>query len=176
MTGLGAATVGSLLMAAASTLGDFIWATWLPQHRAVYGLIHGTLLLCAIGLFLGTLATRPAAGAAAGAAIGALAAGTFYVLAPAVGYSAMFAVWVGIWMGFGLLYAGLNGTRIVTHEVLLRGATAAAASGLAFYAISGIWNPFDPEGWDYAVHAGAWTLAYFPGFAALLLARTRPAR
>jgi hypothetical protein len=171
MTGLGVAVVGSLLMAAVSTLGDFIWATWIPQHRAVYGMIHGTILFGAIGLFLGLLAARAAAGAAAGALIGALAAGAYYVLAPMVGYSAMFVVWVGVWMAFGLLYSRLRGTRIYRYEVLLRGAIAAIASGLAFYAISGIWRPFDPDGWDYAVHFGAWTLAYFPGFAALLFAR-----
>ena len=50
-------------------------------------------------------------------------------------------------------------------------AAAAVTSGTAFYAISGIWRPFDPQGWDYAVHFGAWTLAYLPGFAALFLSR-----
>ena len=168
---LTAAIVGSLIIAAVSTFGDFVWATWLPQHRALYGMTHGTLLFCAIGLFLGTLAARPLAGAMAGAVIGAAAAGSFYLLAPLVGYSAMFVVWVGVWMALGLLYAGLSGTRINRREVLVRGAIAAAASGLAFYAISDIWRPFDPTGWDYAVHFGAWTVAYFPGFAALLLAR-----
>jgi len=167
----GVAIVGSVVIAAVSTLGDFVWATWIPQHWAVYGLIHGTLLFCAIGLFLGTLAARAAAGAVAGALIGALAAGAFYVLAPLVGYSAMFIVWIGVWMALGLLYARLSGVRPGTREVLARGAIAAVASGLAFYGISGIWRPFDPQGWDYAVHLGAWICAYFPGFAALLVAR-----
>ena len=90
MTGITATIVGSLIIAAVSTLGDFVWVTWLPEHRAAYGLIHGTLLFCAIGLFLGVLAARPAVGAAGGALIGALAAGAFYLLAPLVGYSAMF--------------------------------------------------------------------------------------
>ncbi|HYN63226.1 MAG TPA: hypothetical protein VES36_01370, partial [Candidatus Limnocylindrales bacterium] len=76
--------VGSVVIAAVSTLGDFVWATWIPDHRAVYGVIHGALLFSAIGLFLGTLAARAAAGAAAGALAGALAAGAFYVLAPTV--------------------------------------------------------------------------------------------
>ena len=53
-----------------------------------------------------------------------------------------------------------------------QGVIAAIASGLGFYAISGIWRPFDPEGWDYLVHFGAWTIAYFPGFAALLVSRS----
>ena len=166
-----ATIVGSVVIAAASTLGDFVWATWIPQHRAVYGMIHGTLLFGAIGLFLGTIVARPLAGSMAGGVIGAAAAGSFYLLAPLAGYSAMFVVWVGVWMALGLLYARLSGARPGSHEVLARGAIAAAASGLAFYLISGIWRPFDPQGWDYAVHFGAWTCAYFPGFAALLVAR-----
>jgi hypothetical protein len=138
-------------------------------------MIHGTLLFCAIGFFLGVLAARPAAGAAGGALIGALAAGAFYLLAPLVGSSAMFVAWVALWMALGLLYARLSGVRPGNREVLARGAIAAVASGLAFYLISGIWRPFDPQGWDYAVHFGAWTVAYLPGFAAILIHR-RPGR
>ena len=63
--------------------------------------------------------------------------------------------------------------RINLGAVASRGAIAAVASGLGFWAISGIWRPFNPQGWDYAVHFGAWTVAYFPGFAALLIARPR---
>jgi hypothetical protein len=48
---------------------------------------------------------------------------------------------------------------------------AAAGSGLAFYLISGIWRPFDPVGWDYAVHFAAWTIAFLPGFTALATKR-----
>jgi hypothetical protein len=52
---------------------------------------------------------------------------------------------------------------------MLRSLFAAVGTGLGFYAISGIWFPFNPHGWDYAVHFAAWTVAYFPGFAALLV-------
>jgi hypothetical protein len=31
--------------------------------------------------------------------------------------------------------------------------------------------PFDPRGWDYARHFVYWTVAYLPGFAALLSVR-----
>lgn len=181
MTGLTTTAGGSLAIAGVSTIGDFIWATWLPEHRMVYGLVHGTLLFLAIGLFLGVVSSHRAAGAAGGAAIGLLAAGTFYVLAPMVGFSAMFVAWIGIWLALAALYARLTRLRIDAgnrHDVssnlgavASRGAIAAAASGLAFYAISGIWRPFNPQGVDYLVHFGAWTLAYAPGFAALLLAR-----
>ena len=164
--------IASLAIAALSTLGDVIWAMWLPEHRAVYGLAHGLLLFCAIGLVLGALAGRPAPGAVSGAAIGAAAAGGFYVLSPFLGFSAMFPVWFGAWMALGWTYARLSAGGASASVVLARGALAATASGLAFYLIAGIWMPFDPEGWDYAVHFAAWTFAYFPGFAALLNGRS----
>jgi hypothetical protein len=159
----------SLAIAALSTLADFIWATWLPEHRALYGFAHGLLLFCAVGLVFGVLAGRPGAGAAAGAAIGAGAAGAYYVFSPLFGYTTMFVVWFAAWMAIGFSYARLSGRTAAPRVVLARGAMAAAASGLAFYLISGIWRPFDPQGLDYAVHFAAWTFAYFPGFAALLL-------
>jgi hypothetical protein len=169
MTGVAATVAGSLAIAAVSTLGDFIWAAGNLRHRPEYGLTHGTLLFLTIGLFLGVLARRAAAGAMWGAALGFLAAGSFYVLAPAVGFSAMFVVWMGVWMGLAVLYARLSESHAGPWAVLGRGAVAAVTSGTAFYAISGIWRPFDPQGWDYAVHFVSWTLAYLPGFAALLL-------
>lgn len=171
---LTAVIVGSIVIAAVSTVGDFVWATWIPQHRAVYGMIHGTLLFCAIGLFLGTLEGRAGAGAVAGALIGALAAGAFYLLTPLVGFSAMFVSWFGVWIALGFLQACLSDLGTADREMLARGAIAAAASGLAFFAISGIWRPFDPQGWDYATHLGAWAFAYFPGFTALLVHRRLP--
>ena len=57
------------------------------------------------------------------------------------------------------------------REVLVRSTLAAIGSGLGFYAISGIWFPFHPRGWDYAVHFAYWTAAYLPGFGALLARR-----
>lgn len=171
MTHLGVTIIGSLSIAALSTIGDVVWATWIPRHRAIYGLTHGALLFLSIGLFFGTLAGRASTGAVAGAFIGAAAAAAFYLLAPLAGYSAMFLVWTGVWVALGVLYARLGGGGRGTRAGMARGAIAAVASGLAFFAVSGIWRPFDPVGWDYAVHFGAWTCAYFPGFAALLLAR-----
>jgi hypothetical protein len=50
----------------------------------------------------------------------------------------------------------------------VRGVFAMIGSGLGFYLISDIWRPFNPEGWDYAVHFLSWTIAYLPGFFALL--------
>ena len=177
--GLAEAITGTLAIAAVSTAGDFIWATWIAEARGVYGFIHGALLFLAIGLFLGRLAGRAAAGAIAGACVGALAAGLYYVLAPTLGLPAMIVAWMAVWLGLAVVYGWLSAPRISDGHrrdigvnaaaVASRAVIAAIASGLAFYSISGIWRPFNPQGWDYAVHFAAWTIAYFPGFAALLL-------
>lgn len=172
MTGIRPVILGSLAIAALSTVGDFVWATWLPEHRMVYGLTHGTLLFLAIGHLLGDVSGRRAAGTIGGAAIGFVGAGTFYLLAPVVGFLAMFVAWIGIWIALAMLYGRLRGHPVSTGAVVSRGIIAAAASGLAFYAISGIWRPFNPQGLDYLVHFGTWTVAYLPGFAALLLSRS----
>lgn len=168
MTGIGPVIAGSLALAALSTLADFIWATWITGHETAYGLIHGTVLFLALGLVLGVVAGRPLPGAIGGAAVGILGAAAFYLISPFIGFSAMVVAWLGIWLGLAALYGWLRGTA---RGVAARGVAAAFASGLAFYLISGIWRPFNPQGLDYAVHFGAWTLAFAPGFAALLLAR-----
>jgi hypothetical protein len=94
----------------------------------------------------------------------------------------MFVVWIAVWVALGLLHEHLSGNRESVGERrleprrysgLVRGCVAAVLSGAAFYAISGIWRPFDPHGWDYAVHFGAWTIAYLPGFAVLLVRQFR---
>ena len=92
MRGFRDGVVGALVMAGVSTVGDFIWAIWIPRHRWYFGLAHGTLLFLALGLYLGMRAGRARQGALGGAAIGCLAASSFYVLAPVAGYSAMFLV------------------------------------------------------------------------------------
>ncbi len=154
--GLIDAVAGSLLLAALSTAGDFIWATWITSSRAVFGFIHGAVLFLAIGLFLGSVAGRPLPGALAGACIGGLAAGLYYVLSPVLGFSAMVVVWMLVWIALAAIYGSLNAPRLDTrtrHDVRVnlgavigRGIIAAVASGLAFYSISGIWRPFNPQG------------------------------
>jgi hypothetical protein len=124
-------------------------------------------------LYLGALAGKAIAGAAGGAIVGVLGAGSFYVLFPLGGYSVMFVAWVGVWVGLGLLNGAVLQERAGIKDALVRGGLAAVASGVAFYAISGIWFPFNPQGWDYAVHFAAWTVAYLPGLLALMVRSTR---
>jgi hypothetical protein len=78
-------------------------------------------------------------------------------------------LFVALWIALGILTGRVLQRRDSMRTVLVRSALAAAGSGLGFYAISGIWFPFNPQGWDYAIHFLYWTIAYFPGFAALLV-------
>jgi hypothetical protein len=161
---------GALWAAALSTLGDWIWARFIPSHRPVFGLAHGMALCLGIGLYLGLTRGRAARGALAGAGIGLGAAGGYYLLAGLMGYSAMFLLWMALWVAFGLLVArGLGEPSQTAASGWLRGALAAIASGLAFYAISGIWTRHRAGGPDYPYNFACWTIAFLPGFAALLL-------
>jgi hypothetical protein len=179
MNGAIQAIVCSLLIAAVSTFGDFVWARFISSHRTVFGLLHGMLLCMAIGLCLGALRGQALRGAIAGPLIGLAAAGGFYLLALAMGYAAMFVMWVALWAGFGLLNArGFGPPQSRTGVALTRGALAAVGSGLAFYAISGIWTRPSPGGPNYPYHFLCWTIAFLPGFLALLVkteAAGRPA-
>jgi hypothetical protein len=167
--------VGAVLLGGVNTLGDWVWARFIPAHRALLGLSHGTLLLLVLGLYLGVLRGRAIAGALGGALVGLLAAASFYALAPLLGYAAMFASWMALWMGFALLDGRLRG-HVATREVLIRGLVAAVGSGLAFYAISGVWTSPAPGGPRYGYNLLCWTIAFLPGLAALLLRdRSRPA-
>jgi hypothetical protein len=169
MAGIRQAIVGALLIAALNTLGDFVWARFIPAHRPVFGLLHGALLCLGIGLYLGVLRRRPVHGAIAGVLIGFGAAGGYYLLASFMGYTAMFVLWMALWVAFGLLNGlGLGEPRTSVGAALGRGALAAVGSGAAFYAVSGIWQRSPAGVADYAYHFVCWTLAFLPGFLALL--------
>ena len=167
------ALIGALLIGAVSTFGDFVWAGLGLRHRMPYGLAHGALLFLCIGTYLGALERQRLRGAGAGALIGLLAAGGFYLLAPIAGYSVMFAVWAFIWLALAMLSGRFlqRPSGWAWPETLTRGLLAMIGSGVGFYLISDIWRPFDPQGWDYAEHWISWTIAYLPGFAALLAKR-----
>jgi len=181
VTGLASALKGALLLGALMTIGDFIWANWRVRHMMLYGILHGMAIFLAIGLFLGARTGTPLRGGVAGVVAGAAAAGSFYLFAPLLGYSAMFLSWVLVWIALGFISSWLTrrallrqrggSGRIMARDALGRGVIAALVSGAAFYAVSGMWFPFNPVGWDYAVHFAAWTFAFLPGFAALLWRR-----
>ena len=84
----------------------------------------------------------------------------------------MFVSWMALWVAFGVLGGrGLCVAPLLAGVSSARGLVAALASGLAFYAVSGIWTRFDPRTIDYPYHLLCWTIAFLPGFLALLLER-----
>jgi len=168
------ALAAALALAAVMTLGDFLWAALHISHRVASGVIHGAAMCLCIGLAIGLRAKRIVPAAVAGPLIGVAAAGTFYGLAPAIGWGAMFPAWMLLWLLFALLQKWLaRGERFgVTFK---RGILAAILSGLAFYLISDIWI-HESRHPSMLVHYGAWTFAFLPGFGALFtsLPRTPP--
>jgi hypothetical protein len=167
-----AAILASVLLAAVSTLGDFVWAHWSIRHRMVYGLIHGAVICLSIGAVVGWRAGRPAAGALVGPVVGVAAAGAFYLLASTLGWLAMLPAWMLFWICFAILQARLDRDRAL-GPALVRGVVAALLSGVAFYLVSGMWtNPprGDPH---YAGNFLRWAVAFLPGFLALFVPRPR---
>src|ERR671922_2435373 len=132
--GLRSAVTGALVTAAASTLGDYLWANVLPHHRPIYGLAHGALLFLTVGACLGMSAGRVMAGATGGAVIGFSAAAGFYLLRPLLGYSGLFVMYVALWVALGMLSGRVLSHRDTIGMVVARSVLAAAGSGFAFWA------------------------------------------
>jgi hypothetical protein len=148
--------IGSAVFAAVvMTLGDFVWASQLLRHQMVYGLLHGAGLCLALGLALGVPAKRPLTGAIGGLVVGILAAASFYVLAPVMRHAAMFVSWVLLWILLALLDRMLHRGSSVS-SALVRGALASVGSGVAFYAVSGMWDNWNPRAINYVDHFLRW--------------------
>jgi hypothetical protein len=174
MRGLQGAVAGALIIGALMTFGDWVWAVLELPHRVVLGLIHGLVLCCGIGLYLGFPRRAATRGALIGGAIGLGAAALFYALAPLLKWSAMLPAWMAFWIAFGvLLWRGMGEPIATLGEAVVRGVVAAFGSGLAFYSIMGIWTSHPPGGPDYLRHFGSWSFAFLPGFVALLAERPR---
>ncbi len=166
------AVIAAVVTAAVSTVGDYLWANVLPHGQPAYWCAHGIVLFVTIGACLGLPSGRPLVGAFGAVAIGCLATAGFWIPRPLIGYAtSMFLLFALMWIALGVLTGRVLQQRDTVGTVLARSALAAVGSGLGFYAISGIWMPFSPHGWDYARHFISWTIAYLPAFAALL-ART----
>src|SRR5919106_3549882 len=125
------AIVGAVLVAAVSTLGDFVWAGLHLRHRTEYGLAHGAILFMCMGAYFGSLQQKTLIGAMYGAATGLAAAGSFYLLAPVGGYSVMFFVWAFVWIALAVLVGRvLPADRAPWKRVLARGILGMIGSGL----------------------------------------------
>jgi len=166
------AVIGALALGAVMTLGDYAWEALRLRHRVGYGMAHGALMCVCVGAVIGSRAGRVGLGTAAGPFVGVAAAGLFYMLAPAMRYSAMFPAWMFFWICFAILQAFLQRDGSLKGAAI-RGIVAAILSGLAFYAISGIWTEPQPGGPNYVRNFLSWSFAFLPGFVALFVAARR---
>ncbi len=162
--------LGTLVVALVSTVGDYVWFETGVRHRVAVGVLHGAVLLTAVGGVLGAAAGRLPAGLPLGAAAGAGGALAYYALAPVTGSAAaMLVAWAALW----LLLAWLDGRWLrrgvrSPRECLARGAAAAVVGGLAFAAVVGVlWGPPPAGGRDYLTQWLAWLLAWAPGLVAI---------
>jgi hypothetical protein len=167
--GMLSAVAAALFLGAVMTAGDFVWAYFGVRHSMWAGVAHGALMCLCIGGVVGVRARRPVPGLIAGPLVGVLAAAAFYAIAPTLGWGAMLPAWMLFWICFALLQRFLLTETL--RRALARGAVAAVLSGLAFYAISGIWTRPAPGGPNYVIHFLSWTFAFVPGFVTLFSGR-----
>src|SRR5688572_2075740 len=94
--------VGILGVALVATLADYTWYTLHVRHNIVTGIIHGVVLLTAVGAVLGMHAARVVKGLPTGALAGIAGAPTYYLLVALVDGrtygSAIPASWVAVWL------------------------------------------------------------------------------
>ncbi len=166
--------LGIVGVALVATLADYTWYTLNVRHSITTGVIHGALLLTAVGAVLGSEVGRPLRGVPIGALAGVGGALTYYVLIAVFGgrtYGwAIPASWVALW----LMLAVLDGrwlrapTRRAWSSIAVRGVLAALSSGVAFYLVMNtLWGRPPAGGRNYAVQLVAWAIAWAPGLLAL---------
>ncbi|MEM7048633.1 MAG: hypothetical protein AAF604_03195 [Acidobacteriota bacterium] len=171
--GIARAVVTALILGVVSSFGDWLWASFIPDGAVVPGIVHGVLIFLILALVLG----RASGVAGATRSLlktlpigGLLIAAAFYPIAMVVGYlGGLLITWIAMWLTLATLLRRARGGRESRGRALTRGAIAAGLSGLAFWAISGIWTNPSAEPVNYLLRAAYWAFAFFPGFAALLV-------
>jgi hypothetical protein len=175
---LGSAVVAAVVLGAFSTLGDWVWARFIPDGAVVPGVVHGVLVFVILAYVLGRatpggegtkrlLVTLPLAGL--------LIAALFYPLAYGIGYvPALITAWVLMWLTLATLHRWASRTGRRVSNSFVRGLIAALGSGLAFWAVSGMWTNSTLASASYPLRFALWTLAFLPGFLALLVRLPAP--
>jgi hypothetical protein len=172
--------LGILAVALAATLGDYTWYTLNVRHSITTGIIHGALVLTAVGAVLGLDAGRVLRGLPIGALSGVGGALIYYLLVSIMDRrtygTAIPAAWIGMW----LLIAVLDGRWLRAPqprpwaEIAMRGVLAAVLSGIAFYFVMNtLWGRPPATGRNYFLQFAAWAVAWAPGLLALTLGRRR---
>lgn len=172
---------GVLLVAGLATLGDWVWYTFEVCRGMVAGVLHGAVLLTAVGGAIGAASGRLLRGLPIGTLAGVGGALVFYALVAVFGERAhdfaIPAAWVVTW----LLMATLEGrwissTRRSWLAIAKRGTAAAVLSGITFFLVLAVlWGEPPPEGRNYALQFAAWAVAWAPGLLALTLRSRRSA-
>ena len=144
---------GIVVVAAAATLGDFIWYTVGVRHTMVAGLVHGALLLTAVGGALGAASGCLAKGLPLGTLAGLGGALSYYFLIVVMDSRTYGTAIPGAWVIMWLLLATLDGrwlrapNRRDWKEVATRGVVAAVAAGIAFALVRNVlWGRPAAEG------------------------------
>jgi hypothetical protein len=175
-----ATLIGVLIVAAVATAGDYLWYTLGVRHNITNGVVHGALLLTAVGGVLG---------AASGHLVKGLPLGTLAGIGGALAYYAIIAIFGGrtygaavpaAWVILWLLLATLDGRWLRApaarpwREIAIRGALAAVAGGMAFALVmQTLWGRPPAGGRNYFVQFAAWAVAWAPGIIALTVERGR---
>jgi len=170
--------LGILGVALVATLADFIWYTLNVRHNMVTGIIHGAVLLTAVGAVLGLHAGRVVKGLPIGALAGIGGALMYYLLVALVDRRtyglAIPLAWVALW----LIVAVLDGRWLRAPErrpwrgIAIRGVLAAVLSGAAFFLVMNtLWGRPPASGRNYVVQFCAWLVAWAPGLLALTVER-----
>ena len=170
--------LGVFFVAAVATTGDAIWYTFGVQHTVVAGLVHGALLLTAVGAVLGHASGHVLRGLPIGAIAGVSGAAIYSLLVvvmdPRPYGSAIPTSWVLMW----LILAALDGRWLRAPDrrnwaaIAGRGLAAAAFGGVAFYLVMNtLWGRPPTGGRNYVVQLFAWAFAWAPGLVALTIGR-----
>ena len=165
----------SVFVALVATIGDYVWFEFGVRHTALNGVIHGAVLLLAVGLVLGQQKGELIRGCLGGILAGVAGALAFYAVSSAMGYlGALIAAWVFMWIVLAAVSAWVRGGLLRLWEWIGPGLIAAIGSGVAFYLVSGIWtDPMRGDTRNYLWHLAAWTIAWAPGITALTWNRDR---
>jgi len=175
--------IGILIVAAVATTGDYLWYTLGVRHNITNGVIHGALLLTAVGGVLGAASGHLLKGLPIGTLAGVGGALAYYAIIATFGGrtygAALPAAWVILW----LLLATLDGRWLRApairswREIAIRGAAAAVAGGIAFALVMQIlWGRPPAGGRNYFLQFAAWTVAWAPGIVALTFSRLQRTR
>jgi rhodanese-related sulfurtransferase len=170
---------GIAVVAAAATLGDFIWYTVGVSHTITAGILHGALLLATVGAAIGATSGRMVKGLPIGAIAGVGGAFSYYLLILVVDRRTYGTAIPGAWVIMWLLLAALEGrwlrgaARRPWGEIALRGGIAAVAGGLAFVLVRNtLWGEPPAGGGSYFVQFAAWAFAWAPGLLTLTWGNT----